>query len=209
MSSRARETQIRRHGAGALGGIRTPDPRFRSLRQLVPTSPISSLFRPVLYSKLRRLVPSGAGASFAVPGSSAANGRQLLRQLAPTLKVSSQSRWNVVWTVETTTDADGNVTTTLHGGETTGTIQLQARCRELIMRANILVVAPAPESLLDTGTGGWHSGAGRASVLGLLVLVLSLGLAIAYWTRQQLGRGARDQKAGGQARPEWPDSPRS
>ena len=90
-----------------------------------------------------------------------------------------------------TTDADGQVATTLHGAETNGTIQLQARCGELILRANVLVVGQPPASLPDTGMGSWHAGAGR-SVLGLAGLVISLGLAFAYWTRRQLGRGARD-----------------
>jgi hypothetical protein len=81
-----------------------------------------------------------------------------------------------------TTDADGQVATTLHVGDTTGTIQLQARCGEITMEASVHVVGTPPASLPDTGTGDALTGASRAGVvLGLLlVLAFSLGLPAAY-----------------------------
>ncbi|MEX2158451.1 MAG: hypothetical protein WEB04_03530 [Dehalococcoidia bacterium] len=86
-----------------------------------------------------------------------------------------------------TTDADGEVTTTLHAGETTGTIQLEARCGEITVSTSAQVVASPPASLPDTGTGDALAGASRAGVvLGLLlVLVFSLGLPAAYSIHRQ------------------------
>lgn len=93
-----------------------------------------------------------------------------------------------------TTDADGQVATTLHAGEAVGTIELEARCGEIAMRAEVRVVAPPPASLPDTGTGDWHAGASRAAVLALPGLVFLAGLfcLAAYRARRHHAARAHD-----------------
>jgi hypothetical protein len=93
-----------------------------------------------------------------------------------------------------TTDVDGQVATTLHAGEAVGTIQLEARCGETVVRAEVRVVVSPPASLPNTGTGDWHADASRAAVLALPVLVFLAGLfcLAAYRARRQRAARAHD-----------------
>jgi hypothetical protein len=75
-----------------------------------------------------------------------------------------------------TTDAGGQATTTLHGGSTSGTIQVQAHCGAVTLNANVEVATSPPESLPGTGTGALSAGAAGARGLELLLLGLLLGL---------------------------------
>jgi hypothetical protein len=89
-----------------------------------------------------------------------------------------------------TTGADGQIKTTLHAGETTGTIELQARCGEITFAASVHVVVAPPASLPDTGTGDGLAGASRAGVVVGLLLALAflLGLPPAHSIRRRRGR---------------------
>ncbi len=91
-----------------------------------------------------------------------------------------------------TTDAAGNVTTTLNVGSTEGTIDVQADCGGIT--ANVSVVAGAaepPASLPASGTGGPADGTST----GLLIAVLVAALA-ASLTGAGLVFGRQGNKAG-------------
>ena len=81
-----------------------------------------------------------------------------------------------------TTDAGGQVTTTLHAGSTSGTVQVQAHCGAVTLSASVEVASAPPESLPNTGTGALPGGtAGFQALemvaLGFLVGLLGLGAA--------------------------------
>lgn len=109
-----------------------------------------------------------------------ADGNTLARVFCTLAIVSQPGRDARLETSFGTTDADGQVATTLHVGRTTGTIQLQARCSGLIMGADVLVVAPPPGSLPDSGYGG--IGLGTDSYMGTFALLLaSAGGTFVIW----------------------------
>lgn len=89
-----------------------------------------------------------------------------------------------------TTDAAGNVSTTLNTGSADGTIVVEAACGELSAQVSVVATAQAaepPASLPETGTGAEAGGTGWAfwALIGAGVVVgLGGGLAVA-WRRMK------------------------
>ena len=79
-----------------------------------------------------------------------------------------------------TTDAAGNVSTSLQTGSTAGTIAVEAQCGELSALVSVVAegAAPPPASLPDTGIGAKPEDGGGASwaFWGLIAAGMGIGL---------------------------------